>query len=247
MRPGSRTRLRDAYDIVMNNGNFPQDTSHSSGPTVADLPHVASAQLIGMLDAKRCALVVVDVQTDFAAPFGLIGRSGGDLSEIGAAIDKIEALIATARATGATVAFMRVVTRPETDTRAMKTLMERRGRPGEEAICRSDDGGADYFRVVPMLGDIEIEKLMYNSFHQTDFDAQLRARGVDTLLMTGFSTDCCVGDTASAAFHLNYNVFVVSDASGAYEPGIHRTALELLEKNCVLLVTAEAVAAAWTA
>lgn len=213
---------------------------------VADLPHVAASELKDMLPPAHTALVVIDVQTDFAAPFGLLGQVGADLSTVEPALDRIEALIAAARKAGATVAFMRVVTRPETDPPALKTLMRRRGIPGGEAICRIADGGADYYRVVPEPGDIEIEKLMFNSFHKTDLDEQLRARGIETLVMTGFSTDCCVDQTARDAFHRDYNVFVVSDACAAYEPDLHSGTLNVLQKNCVLLVDTDAVTAAWS-
>jgi len=215
-------------------------------PDVADLPHVSAAELADMLPPERTALVVVDIQTDFAAPFGLLGRVGADMATIEPAIDRIEALIAAAREAGATVAFMRVVTRPETDPQALKTLMARKGTPGGEALCRVDDGGADYYRVVPQPGDIEIEKLLFNSFHGTDLDAQLRARGIDTLVMTGVSTDCCVDQTARDAFHRDYHVFVVSDACAAYEPDLHSGTLNVLQKNCALLVTSDAIEAAWS-
>jgi nicotinamidase-related amidase len=213
---------------------------------VAELPHVAAEALGAMLPPARTALVVVDVQTDFAAPFGLLGRVGADLSGVEPAIDRIERLIAAARKAGATVAFMRVVTRPETDPAALKTLMVRKGMPGGEAICRIDDGGADYYRVAPEPGDIEIQKLLFNSFHGTDLDQQLRDRGIDTLVMTGFSTDCCVDATARDAFHRDYHVFVVSDACDAYEPDLHSGTLNVLRKNCALLTTTDAVEAAWS-
>jgi nicotinamidase-related amidase len=87
---------------------------------------------------------------------------------------------------------MRVMTRPETDSDALRTWMARRGTPGGEAICRIGSGGEAYYRVTPEPGDIEIEKLAYSSFHGTDLDAQLRARGIDTLVIAGISTDCCV-------------------------------------------------------
>lgn len=209
------------------------------------LPHVAAADLAPMLAPERTALVVVDVQVDFAAPHGLLGRVGADLSSVPPAMDRIADLIASARARGMTIAFMRVVTRPETDSVALKTLMARKGMPGGEAICRADDGGADYYGVQPEPGDIEIEKLLFDSFHGTDFDDQLRARGIETLVMTGFSTDCCVDQTARAAFHRGYHVFVVSDATGAYADELHASALDILYKNCALLVRADAVAAAW--
>lgn len=212
---------------------------------VAALPHVAAADLPPMLDPARTALVVVDVQVDFAAPFGLLGRVGADLSEVAPAMARIDTLIAAARARGVAIAFMRVVTRPETDSVALKTLMARKGMPGGEAICRADDGGADYYGVTPEPGDIEVEKLLFDSFHGTDFDEQLRARGIETLVMTGFSTDCCVDQTARAAFHRGYHVFIVSDATGAYDDGLHGNALDILYKNCALLTRAGDVAAAW--
>lgn len=210
------------------------------------LPHVDAVPLAAMIDPARTALVVVDIQIDFAAPEGLLGRVGVDLSEAEKAIDQCERLVAAARKAGVTVALMRVVTRPETDSRALKTLMERRGRSGGEGICRADDGGADYYRIFPETGDIEIQKLLFNSFHGTDFDEQLRARGVDTLVVCGLSTDCCVDATARDAFHRDYDVFVVSDACAAYEPGLHESSLSAMEKNCVLLATTDAVEAAWT-
>lgn len=209
------------------------------------LPHVADG-LADMLVPATTALIVVDIQTDFAAPFGLIGGHGGDMSTIEPAIDRIEALIAAARGAGAHVAFMRVVTRPETDSNALATLYARRGMPGAQGICRAEGGGADYYRVVPEPGDIEIEKLMFSSFHGTDLDARLRARGIETLVMTGVSTDCCVDSTARDAFHHGYHVFVVSDACAAYEPDLHTGALNALAKNCALLVTSDDVIAAWT-
>ncbi|PTQ11839.1 isochorismatase [Sphingomonas oleivorans] len=214
-------------------------------PEVAELPHVAAPALAEMLPPERSALVVIDIQTDFAAPFGLLGQVGADMATVEPAIDRIERLIVAARGAGATVAFMRVVTREETDSRALKTLMQRRGMPGGEAICRAEGGGADYYRVMPEPGDIEIEKLMFNGFHGTDLDQQLRARGIDTLVLTGISTDCCVDATARDAFHRDYHVFVVSDACAAYEPDLHSGTLNVLAKNCALLVTADAVEAVW--
>lgn len=208
------------------------------------LPHVAD--LSGMIAPERTALVVVDIQVDFAAAHGVIGQAGVDMSQAEVAVDRIGELIAAARRAGATVAFMRVMTRPETDSNALKTWMARKGTPGGGAICRVGSGGEDYYRVAPEPGDIEIEKLQYDSFHNTDLDAQLRARGIDTLVIAGISTDCCVDATASAAFHRDYHVFVVSDGCAAFGGTIHGDALNILQSHCALLATTAAVLAAWT-
>jgi nicotinamidase-related amidase len=209
------------------------------------LPHVADPG--DMISPERTALIVVDVQVDFASPEGLIGRHGTDMTPAEQAIDRIEELIAAARNAGATVGFMRVMTCPETDSNALKTWMVRRGTPGAEGICRIGSGGEEYYRVHPEPGDIEVGKLAYSSFHGTDFEDQLRARGIDTLVMTGLTTDCCVDSTTRDAFHRDFHTFVVSDACASFDPALHTHTLDALNQHTSLLVTTDAVVTAWSA
>ncbi|BEV00002.1 cysteine hydrolase family protein [Novosphingobium olei] len=215
----------------------------SEAAVMQALPHELAPG--DMIAPSRTALVVVDIQVDFASPEGVLGRSGMDMSGCEVAVDRIETLIDAARKAGATVAFMRVMTRPESDSQALKTWMERRGTPGHEAICRIGSGGEDYYRVAPQPGDIEISKLAYSSFHGTDFDMQLRARGIDTLVVTGISTDCCVDSTTRDAFHHNYHTFVVSDACATFDDELQLNTLKALWLHCSLLTTTDAVVAAW--
>jgi nicotinamidase-related amidase len=209
-------------------------------------PLVDPALLPPMIAPERTALVVIDILEDFVSPAGVAGNWGIDFAALEPPLRNCEKLIAAARAKGATLAYARVVTRPETDSEALKALHARKGRPPQAvAICRAGTSGADYYRVKPEPGDIEIQKTLYSSFAGTDFDAQLRARGVDTLVVVGFTTDCCVDCTARDAFHHGYNVFVVTDACAAYEEDLHIGGLNGLSKNCALLTDTQAVLAAW--
>ena len=214
-------------------------------PEIGALPHVASLNLFEMIAPSRTALVVIDIQSDFAGPDGMAGRIGLNRSAVEPMIDRIEMLLEAARANATPVFFARVITRPETDSTALKTLMQRRGRPGAEAICRAGSPGADFYRLAPRDGEGSLEKTKFSCFHGTDFDAQLQARGVDTLVVTGMTTDCCVDCTVREAFHLNYNVFVVSDATCAYSDALHVGALRGMEKNCALLTTTADILEAW--
>lgn len=231
-------------DSPMPDATMPDQTK----PNVAELPHIAEGErLAPMLEPSRTALVIVDVQVDFASSEGRIGRHGVDMSPAEIAIDRMAELVAAARGAGVTLAFMRVMTRPETDSNALRTWMERRGTPGAEGICRIGSGGEDYYRLFPEAGDIEIGKLAYSSFHGTDFEEQLRARGIDTLVITGLTTDCCVDSTARDAFHRDFHTFIVSDACASFDPMLHHGALYALSEHTSILTTSEAVTAAWSA
>jgi nicotinamidase-related amidase len=224
---------------------MPSDLAVLDPPGLLD-PLVDAAQLPPMIAPERTALVIIDVQEDFVSPAGVAGKWGIDFDALEPPLQKIEALIAAARANGVTPAYIRVVTRPETDSDALKALHRRKGRPPQAvALCRAGTSGADYYRIKPEPGDIEIQKPLYSSFVGTDFDEQLRARGIDTLVVVGFTTDCCVDCTVRDAFHRNYDVFVVTDACAAYEEELHIGALNGLSKNCALLTDTAAVLGAW--
>ena len=207
---------------------------------------LAAEPLARMIDPARTALAVIDIQGDFAAPDGAMALVGCDLSDVETVIDRAEALIAAARAAGATVMYARVVTTAGTDAANLKALYRRKGYPEDAVgVCRAGTPGAAYYRVTPAPGDIEIEKPLFSSFVGTDLEAQLRARGVDTLVFAGLTTDCCVDCTARDAFHRGFHVFVVQDACSAYGEDLHRAALMGLEKNVAMLTSTDEVARAW--
>jgi nicotinamidase-related amidase len=211
---------------------------------IPDFRFLSAPELGGMIDPGRTALFVIDIQRDFAAPDGFSAKAGSDMSTMEPAIDAILAIIPVARRAGLKLVFMRVITRDETDPAVLLRLMERRGRAGGAALCRAGTPGADYYRVTPEPGDIQIEKIRFDSFIETTLDAQLRANGIDTVIVTGVSTDCCVDSTSRSAFQRDYDVFVVADACAASSPHLHNGALAALERNIGLLVKSDAVIAA---
>ena len=64
-----------------------------------------------------------------------------------------------------------------------------------------------------------------------DMDAQLKARGIDTLIITGTLTNCCCETTAREANMAGYKVIVVADATAAVTDAEHNAALLNLRLN----------------
>ena len=207
----------------------------------------SALELTKMIDPARSALIVIDVQEDFASPGGAMAGMGADLSGVEDALDNVETLIAAARQAGVCVVFARVVTSPQTDSTALKNLNARKGLPPSTLdICREGERGCDYYRVRPLSGEIEVSKRLFSAFRGADLDQRLRERRVDTLILGGLTTNCCVDATARDAFHLNYNVFVVSDATAAYGEDTQRQALNALGQNCALIVKTAEVQSSWS-
>lgn len=195
----------------------------------------------------RTALLVVDMQTDFAAPDGAMGRAGADLSAVPAALAAAQRLAGAARAAGVPVVFVGLMTTPEDDSAAWAERLRRLGGDpaGDLALCRAGTLGAAFVGPIPLVGEPVVAKLRYSGFFRTDLDAQLQRLGVDTLVIAGLATECCVDCTARDAFHLDYHVFLAADACAAYAPDLHEAALKSLALNCAIVVTADEVIAAW--
>lgn len=207
----------------------------------------AADGLAAWIAPSRTALVIIDMQVDFASPQGVLGRSGMDMSVVEPALAAAQRLAEGARAAGTPVIFVGLETRADTDSRAWKERMRRRGgSPDEESgICRADDEGSAFYGPKPAPGELVVPKIRYSGFYGTTLDAALKAQGVDTIIACGLTTECCVDSTVRDAFHLDYHVFVASDACAAYEPDLHEGALKSLDLNCAILVTADQVLAAW--
>lgn len=67
--------------------------------------------------------------------------------------------------------------------------------------------------VKPLPGETVLLKRSSGAFVSTDIDRMLKGMGVDTLVLTGVETDCCVYNTAIEGNDRGYKVIVVDDAT----------------------------------
>ena len=202
--------------------------------------------LAAWITPSRTALLIIDMQVDFASPEGLLGRWGADLSAVPAALGAAQRLALAARTAGAAVIFVALQTSEAMDSAAWSERMRRRGAGSDAALCRVGERGAEFVGPTPAPDELVIPKLRYSGFFGTPLDATLRAQAIDTLVICGLTTECCVDCTVRDAFHLDYHVFVVSDACAAYESDLHQGALKSLDLNCAILVETDQVVAAWS-
>lgn len=196
---------------------------------------------------SRTAVLIVDMQVDFASPEGALATYF-DMSVVQPAVAAAERLADTARAAGVPVVFAGLFTTPETDSPAWLERIRRQGGDpaGEAMICRSGEPGSAFHGPKPAPGDLVVRKTRYSAFLGSDLDARLKALGVDTLVIAGLTTECCVDSTVRDAFDLDYHVFVVADACAAYDEDLHVASLRIMALNSAILTDTARIAEAWS-
>jgi len=91
---------------------------------------------------------------------------------------------------------------------------------------RSSDVLAD---LEPNPDDYYVVKYRWSAFFQTYLDLALRTRGIDTVIISGGSTDVGVASTLYSARDLDYNMIVASDACGtSHDQRAHDMLMELV-------------------
>jgi nicotinamidase-related amidase len=205
----------------------------------------AIGDLAEWIAPSRTALVIVDMQVDFAAPDGAMGRAGVDLSAVPPAMEVARELTAVARMARAPVVFVGLQTADDTDSTVWRERGRRRRGESLSPLCRAGTPGAAFVGPQPGYGDLVIAKSRYSAFFGTGLHTALKARGTDTLVVCGLTTECCVDCTVRDAFQLDYHVFIATDACAAYDQRLHAAALDALDLNCAILLRSEQAAAAW--
>lgn len=187
------------------------------------------------IEPARSALVIIDMQRDFLEPGGFGAALGNDVGRLQAAVGPCAAVLAAARRAGLLVIHTREGHRPDLSDAPPAKIARgapslRIGEPGPmgRILVRGEPGHQIIPALAPAGDEPVIDKPGKGAFYQTDLEAILRARGIDTLLVCGVTTEVCVHTTVREANDRGLRCVVLGDACASYFPEFHAVALRMV-------------------
>jgi nicotinamidase-related amidase len=178
------------------------------------------------MDPSKTAVVLIEFQHDFTSEGGALH---GAVAEVMAQTDMLEharEAVEAARAAGATVIHSPIQFAPGYGEITATPYGILKGVVDTNAFVKGSWGAEIVADVAPQEGDIVLEgKRGLDAFASTNLDFILRSKGVQTVALAGFLTNCCVESTMRSAYEKGFEVITLTDCVGATSMAEHDNAI----------------------
>lgn len=178
------------------------------------------------LDPAKTALILIEYQNDFTSEGGALNGAVAGVMEKTSMLTNTVALAAAARAAGVTVMHAPITFAPGYGELSRHPYGILKGVVEGSAFVKDTWGAAIVDDLAPAQGDIVIEgKRGLDTFASTNLDFILRNKGIDTIILGGFLTNCCVESTMRTGYENGYRVITLPDCVAATSQEEHENAI----------------------
>ncbi|MFB8119480.1 cysteine hydrolase family protein [Streptomyces sp. NPDC056465] len=178
------------------------------------------------LDPAKTALVLIEYQNDFTSEGGVLNGAVAGVMEKTSMLANTVALTGAARAAGVTIMHAPITFAPGYGELSRHPYGILKGVVEGSAFVKDSWGAAIVDDLAPAEGDIVIEgKRGLDTFASTNLDFILRNKGIDTIILAGFLTNCCVESTMRTGYENGYRVITLPDCVAATSQEEHENAI----------------------
>ena len=179
------------------------------------------------IDPAATAVVLIEFQNDFTSDGGALHGAVAEVMQATKMLANMREVVDGARAAGATVMHAPITFAEGYGEISAHPYGILKGVVDGQAFIKGSWGAAIVDELAPMPGDILIEgKRGLDTFASTNLDFILRSKGISTLALGGFLTNCCVESTMRTGYENGYQVVTLSDCVAATSMAEHENALK---------------------
>lgn len=179
------------------------------------------------IDPNTTAVVLIEYQNDFTSEGGVLHDAVSEVMDKTDMLANSQRVAQAARAAGATVMHAPITFAPGYSEISSHPYGILKGVVDGNAFVKGSWGAAIVNDLAPTEGDIVVEgKRGLDTFASTNLDFILRSKGITTIALGGFLTNCCVESTMRSGYENGYRVITLSDCVAATSTEEHDNALK---------------------
>ncbi|MEZ4370128.1 MAG: cysteine hydrolase [Polyangiaceae bacterium] len=179
------------------------------------------------LDPKTTAIVLIEYQNEFTSDGGVLhGAVAGVMEKTNMLANTVK-LVDEARKKGATIMHAPITFAPGYGELTRHPYGILKGVVDGKCFVKGTWGAEIIDDLKPQEGDIVIEgKRGLDTFASTNIDFILRSKGIQTVVLGGFLTNCCVESTMRTAYEHGFEVITLVDCTAATSQEEYENALK---------------------
>ena len=178
------------------------------------------------LDPATTAVVLIEYQNEFTSDGGALHGAVAEVMDKTNMLDNTRQVVDAARAAGATIMHAPITFAPGYNELSKHPYGILKGVVDGSAFVKDTWGAAIVDSLAPQAGDIVVEgKRGLDTFASTNLDFILRSKGIKTIILGGFLTNCCVESTMRTGYENGYQVITLTDCTAATSVPEHENAI----------------------
>merc|ERR1719408_1168386 len=164
------------------------------------------------IEPSKTALVCIEFQNEFTTEGGKLFPAVKGVMESTGMLAKTAATAAAVRAAGGAVFHAPIMFQADSSDNPNKGLGILAGCAKDGLFTEGTWNVGFCEAVKPAEGDVIVKgKKGLDAFPNTNLEAELVARGIETVVLCGFLTNCCVESTMRTACEKGFNVVTLTD------------------------------------
>ncbi len=179
------------------------------------------------MDPKTTAVVLIEYQNDFTSEGGSLHDAVKGVMEQEHMLPNSVETVEKARELGATIIHAPITFTPDYHELSPTPYGILKGVVDSKSFRKGTWGAEIVQDLTPTEQDIVVEgKRGLDTFASTNLDFILRSRGITTIALGGFLTNCCVESTMRTGYEKGFDVITLKDCTATLSEEEQRLAVE---------------------
>ncbi len=179
------------------------------------------------MDPKKTAVVLIEYQNDFTSEGGTLHGAVKDVMEKENMLPNTVETVQKAREQGATIIHAPITFTADYHELSPTPYGILKGVVDSKSFRKGTWGAEIVQDLAPRPEDIVVEgKRGLDAFASTNLDFILRSRGINTIALGGFLTNCCVESTMRTGYEKGFDVITLKDCTATLSEEEQKLAVE---------------------